>query len=250
MSGLMLACFDAGNTRLKWGLADASGWQAQGALGWDEIATLPELAARWPVLKQAWLANVAGPRAEQALALALPGVALQRVHSSARAAGVVNGYREPQQLGVDRWCALIGARVLETRACLVVTAGTATTVDSLDAGGHFLGGLILPGLALMRAALAQGTAQLPLAVAAHEEFPRHTEAAIISGCLEAQAGAVERAFRRLPGAACCLLSGGAAPDLLPLLADLPLRSVENLVLEGLRQLALEAMASGPPPDGA
>jgi hypothetical protein len=78
--------------------------------------------------------------------------------------GVRNLYeRPPEQLGADRWAALIGARALLGSTCLVVCAGTATTIDRLDASGLFRGGLILPGYDLMRAALAANTAQLPLA---------------------------------------------------------------------------------------
>lgn len=233
----MIACLDAGNSRLKWGLAAEGGWVAQGALEWSGMDQFATLAAGWPPLERVLLASVAGPGQEARICQALAGHRVERVRSTAAAAGVVNGYLQPEQLGVDRWCALIGARSLTREPCLVVTAGTATTIDSLDGEGRFLGGLILPGLEMMRTALARGTARLPLAEGARQDFPRQTPDAIHSGCLEAQLGAIERAFARLPGAALCLLSGGAAPFLAPHL-KLPLRPVDNLVLEGLRQLAL------------
>ena len=117
-------------------------------------------------------------------------------------------------------------------------AGTATTIDTLDAGGRFRGGLILPGLDLMRRALARDTAALPLASGEHEAYPRNTDDAIISGCLEAQLGAIERAFMRIAGApdSLCLLSGGAAQMLAPQL-NIPHRLIDNLVLEGLARQA-------------
>jgi pantothenate kinase type III len=40
----------------------------------------------------------------------------------------------------------------------MVSAGTAMTVDALAADGHFLGGIIVPGIGLMQQALQQGTA--------------------------------------------------------------------------------------------
>lgn len=235
----MILCFDGGNSRLKWGLADASGWLEQGALEWQELVSLPARLAAWGRPERALLASVAGPEAEAALQALLPGLDLEPVRSTGAAAGVRNSYLQPGSLGVDRWCALIGARSLESRPCLVVSAGTATTIDSLDGEGVFLGGLILPGLDMMQAALARGTARLPLAAGRHQAYPRETGDAIRSGCLEAQAGAVERAYQRLPGAACCFLAGGAGPALAPLLS-LPLRSEPYLVLEGVRQLALTA----------
>ncbi|NTV09863.1 MAG: type III pantothenate kinase, partial [Zoogloea sp.] len=130
------------------------------------------------------------------------------------------------------------ARGLTRAACLVVTAGTATTVDVLDAQGLFRGGLILPGLELMRRSLAGNTAQLPFADGHFADFPQNTADAIFSGCLHAQAGAVERMFARIAGepGAQCLLNGGAAAELAAVL-DIPFRPADNLVLDGLVRLA-------------
>jgi type III pantothenate kinase len=116
-------------------------------------------------------------------------------------------------------------------------AGTATTVDTLAGDGRFLGGLILPGLDLMRRALARDTAALPLAAGKYSAYPRCTDDAIISGCIEAQAGAIERACARLDPGALCLLSGGAASTIGEHL-KVPHRLIANLVLEGLLRLAV------------
>jgi type III pantothenate kinase len=236
----MRLCLDAGNSRLKWGLAKASGWYAQGALEWRRLMELEAVLLAAPVTpRAAFLASVVDAEREAALTAILirhHEMPLTRLNATAVAAGVKNGYHRPEALGVDRWCALIGARQLERRPCLVVTAGTATTIDSLDGEGNFLGGMILPGLAMMQTALAQGTARLSQTEGRHADFPRDTADAITTGCLEAQAGAVERAFRRLSNAACCLLSGGAAPCLAPWL-NLPVRHVHGLALEGVRVLA-------------
>ena len=125
-------------------------------------------------------------------------------------------------------------RGLTTGACLVVCAGTATTVDLLGADGEFRGGLIFPGFDLMRAALARDTAQLPLAEGEYRPLPRNTRDAIFSGCLHAQAGAIERMFATLAGApgALCLLTGGGAARLAPHL-NIPLQLTDNLILDGL-----------------
>ena len=92
-------------------------------------------------------------------------------------------------------------------------------------------------------ALAGGTAQLPLAAGRYVPQPRRTEDAIHSGCLQAQAGAIERMFRQLadqPGAL-CLLGGGAADSFAGLL-EIPIRRVENLALSGLGTLAGQTAA--------
>ena len=61
--------------------------------------------------------------------------------------------------------------------------------------------------------------------------------AIVSGAIEAQAGAIERAWQRLAAAnKTCLLSGGNAGQLARALV-IPYVPVENLPLEGLRVMA-------------
>lgn len=241
----MILLIDAGNTRIKWAVLRGEHWLAEGAVAHDQVASLARLAAEFAPLDRIFGSNVAGPRiaAEIAAALGATGLAPQWLASSPHCCGVSNGYDNPAQLGSDRWAALIGAHTLQGSACLVINAGTATTIDILDAGGHFRGGVILPGEHLMRRALAGNTAQLPFADGRYTTTPHNTADAIATGCLHAQAGAVERMFRHIADApqAACLLSGGGAAALAPLLAP-PLRRVDNLVLKGLAAIA----AASPP----
>jgi type III pantothenate kinase len=229
-------CIDAGNTRLKWGLHGDAGWLARGALAHEDIVGL---AGQLPALPQRILAcNVAGPAVAaqiEVLAAAL-GAPLEWFKSTAAACGITNGYDDPVRLGADRWAALIGARSLHAGPALVVMAGTATTIDVLEPDGRFRGGLILPGLELMRRSLARNTAGLPEAFGHYREIPTNTDDAIESGILHATLGAIERmatSVRRPAGTDfLCLLSGGAADALAPHLAQ-PYRHIEHLVLEGL-----------------
>jgi type III pantothenate kinase len=184
-------------------------------------------------------ANVAGPAVGGRVTafLAARGLGAEWIRPQAEGFGVRNLYLEPGSLGADRWAALVGARALHGRAALVVTSGTATTADLLDGEGVFQGGVILPGLDLMRMSLARDTAQLPYADGGFQRLPRRTADAIATGCLHAQLGAIERMFRLVSGeeGALCLLNGGAAASLAPLL-ECPLRVVDNLVLEGLARI--------------
>jgi len=228
----MILCLDAGNTRLKYGLFDGGGWRKQGALNHKDFdSLLAELPAK-PTRIVA--CNVAGEAVRlriEALAksLALP---LDWLASSAAACGVTSGYDTPGQLGTDRWAALIAARALHAGPVVVVMAGTATTIDALDGDGLFRGGLILPGLSLMRAALAGNTADLPHAAGHYRSQPTNTDDAIVSGAIQATLGAIERLHATLGDDALCLLSGGAAAELAPHM-NLPCRLIDNLVLEGL-----------------
>lgn len=114
---------------------------------------------------------------------------------------LINGYDSPEKLGADRWLAMAGVADLHaTEPVLLATFGTATTVDSLVHSAQetrFIGGLILPGPALMRQALTQGTARLPEASSVTADFPSHTHQAIWTGIAAAQAGAVVRQFEKL-----------------------------------------------------
>jgi type III pantothenate kinase len=240
----MILCLDAGNTRLKWGLHDGAGWLQQEALDYAALANLTTRLPQRPT--QVVACNVAGEaiaRTIDALADEL-GVPLHWLTSTAAACGVSNGYARPTQLGADRWAALIGARGHHTGPAIVVVAGTATTIDQLDANGHFRGGLILPGLRLMRAALARDTANLPFAAGRYCASPDNTDDAIVSGSLHATLGAIERMRAALDPGASVLLSGGAAAELAPHI-PLPCRSVENLVLDGLAQYALHCAPGVP-----
>lgn len=242
----MILLVDAGNTLVKWWVIDSARPatpQAEGALAHAQIAELERIPERFPALRRALGTNVAGDEVGKRIEghlHALPA-GIEWVRASAARCGVRNHYAEPTQLGADRWAALIGARALHRDACVVVCAGTATTMDLLDAAGNFLGGLIVPGVDLMRRALSANTAQLPLAEGHFSLQPRRTADAIESGCLQAQAGAVERMFAQIAHTphASCLLSGGAAERFADLLG-IPVLRVDNLVLHGLAAIAAES----------
>lgn len=235
----MMLLVDAGNTRVKWALADAGSalgaWRLHGAV---LHAQLDEAAARWASagVTRALVSNVAGPQLAGRIAALLPaGIEVEWFASSVERAGLRNGYRDPGRLGCDRFAAAIGARALAPRQNLIVaTCGTATTVDAVSADGLFVGGMILPGLALMASSLASNTAQLPQVVpgAVPALFGDNTNDAILSGVLSAQAGAIERAVAG-HGASSCIVSGGAVPTIAPAL-KVAHRVVDNIVLVGLQ----------------
>jgi type III pantothenate kinase len=233
----MIVAIDAGNSRIKWGIHDGSSWTRLNSLPTREAARLGEAIGDWPDGADVVACCVADAKTETIIeaVVTASGRRLLWVRPGAFAGGVRNGYERPEKLGADRWAALIGARARVSEACLVVCAGTATTVDWLDAAGTFRGGLILPGMRLMCTALARNTARLPHAEGEYRAEPRNTMDAIVSGCLHAQAGAIERMFVRASaeGGAVCLLTGGAARRIAPCL-EIPFRKEATLVLDGLR----------------
>jgi len=249
---------DIGNTRLKWALF------AQPVLGQPPVRHGAVFLETIDALAETDWATLPAP--DQMLGCVVAGEAVRRrveeqmelwdvvprwVVPRAAEAGVVNGYDLPARLGADRWVALVGARARvmaeatatgqAPRPALVVMVGTAVTIDALDASGHFLGGLILPGFGLMLRALEMGTAGLKAPTGEVRDFPTNTSDALMSGGAHSIAGAVERMHRRLLAHTgqepVLLMSGGAAVKLAPI-TDLAFETVDTLIFEGL--LALQA----------
>jgi type III pantothenate kinase len=253
---------DIGNTRLKWALYAAphpgAALLEHGAVFLETIDELAETA--WqslPVPHSMLGCVVAGDavrrRVEHQMGELWEDLEPRWVVPSAHDAGISSGYDHPSRLGADRWVALAGARqrVLEhaaggpPRPALVVMVGTAVTVDALDASGHFLGGLILPGFGLMLKALETGTAGLKVPTGEVVDFPTNTSDGLMSGGANALAGAIERQQRRLrqrTGQEPLLyMTGGAAVKLAPI-TEMPFETVDTLIFEGLLVLQSHRLA--------
>ena len=235
---MKVLAIDAGNTRIKWGLHEGNGWLARGAVETAQADTLRAAFSPLATADRIVIANVAGNGIARKIESALDsGCAETRwVVSRAEQCGVRSGYADPALLGADRWAALIGARGFCAGPCAVVNAGTTMTVDALSADGVFLGGFIVPGVELMRHALARNTAQLQEQSGRFSFFPDNTGDAIMSGALNALAGAIDRMARYIVETGeddpVVILSGGNAELLAPRLNGRP-QLVDNLVLEGL-----------------
>lgn len=247
---------DSGNSRLKIGWLRADGAREPEPLAFDNLDfealgrwldTLPERPA------QAVGVNVAGVARGQAIAdtLARCGCAVQWQHSRRDALGLRNDYAKPEQLGADRWAALLGllSRLPAGHPpAMLACFGTATTLDTITPDNVFPGGLILPGPAMMRASLKHGTANLPLAEGPVADFPINTFEAITSGIAAAQAGAVVRqwlaASQRHGAPAEIYVAGGGWPEVRDeterLLAEVGAvtmpRVLQGPVLDGLAAL--------------
>jgi type III pantothenate kinase len=245
LKNIAVLAIDAGNTRIKWGAHDGTRWLRQ---AWVDTARTKGLKAALSDLappRSIVVANVGGAALREKILRALPPKPAPRWIKSARAqCGVSNSYDNPAQLGCDRWAALIGAYRIYGGPALVVNAGTALTVDALDGDGVFGGGIIVPGAELMRKALAANTAALKLQPGGFSFFPSTTGDAVMSGVINALAGAIERMARFLeasghtaPG---CVLSGGGAALIAPHL-NFEVKVVDNLVLEGLLAIAHESL---------
>jgi type III pantothenate kinase len=246
----MRLLIDAGNTRIKWACVQEDEWLHRGVIMTAQSSELPQhWASVQHKIRQIWVSNVAGAHvAAQLLGFgALIACEPHFIVAQAAQCGVHNGYDQPAQLGSDRWAGLIAAWHLLHRPCLVVSCGTATTIDALTEQGSFIGGLILPGIEMMQRSLTSGTAQLAGEQGRYEMFPLNTANAIYSGAVQAHSGAILQQcalLQREHDAVPVVLTGGAMPHLQPHLAqrmpEIPLHCVDDLVLQGLLRIAQEA----------
>lgn len=237
---------DIGNTNLKWATL------ASGRLGDMRVVRhhggLPiDLHAAWealPAPAQVLVSNVGG----EGIGAALRTACISRWQREPRFAqarssgcGVTVAYAQPERLGVDRWLAMIAAHHRWAAPVLIVDAGTAVTYDLLLVDGRQLGGLILPGIEMMRGSLLEGT-RIPSAEpdALIRPWATDTTAAVTSGPLQALAALAERLYERLATEARAVpelvVTGGDAERLLSAL-DRPVRYEPSLVLQGLARIA-------------
>ncbi len=253
----MMLLVDAGNTRIKWRIVAGRRLIASGAA---LTSDWPELNVAWQPfrLAQAVLSCVAPASVRAGLAelLLQRGVASHWLLAERERYGVLNLYTAPEKLGADRYAGLIAASRLKLGDCVVVSVGTATTVDLLDRNAAYLGGIILPGPEMMRAALLRGTGQIETRMQSNAASmpgdlnltppPRDTAAAVETGIVLAQVGAIEAmcesmrqnmesGLTKLP---LLILSGGGRAQVRAGLRR-ELIEIEDLVLEGLAWIGLE-----------
>lgn len=135
-------------------------------------------------------------------------------------------------MGLDR----IVAGIAAGPSCIVVDAGTATTLTAWNGDGRFAGGLILPGARTMVAGLSAAAPALPMIEPLGPEAPaaqRDTRGAIAAAAGIGHAAAVRECLHRLQretGLTRVVVTGGNA---------LHLPGAETrpwLVLDGLREL--------------
>ena len=251
----MQLLIDIGNTRIKWafdaGEAMHAPLYATGEVvhrGEPPAAAMAFVAGLEESPDAVYAVNVAGPEMEQVLGAVLTerfGLNLQMVRTSGSCGDVSNGYTSIEQLGTDRWAALVGAWYLCRRSVVIVDVGTAVTIDLVAADGHHHGGIIVPGLDLMRTSLDSDTSDISefasnskRPVSGNDWFGRDTLSAVQRGALFSVRAVIEQAIEEFAGEGelpAVFLTGGDAGLLQPLVS-VPAEHRPYLVLEGLRFL--------------
>jgi type III pantothenate kinase len=234
---------DFGNTRLKCAPLEAGRpgpVQAFAASDREALDGLLRILGSAKTGDRVWLASVATPERTDALssAIAGQGYAVRRVFTQAQCDRLRIAYGEPSRLGVDRFLAMLAVLQRDDGPWLIVSVGSATTVDLLAADGRHHGGLIAPTPTHMREALAARFPLLDMSEGQAMDFAADTGDAVASGVRAATLGLVERSVRtareRLGATPKLLLTGGGADALR---ADLAAEYLSAPVLDGLAIVA-------------
>jgi type III pantothenate kinase len=165
--------------------------------------------------------------------------------TAATVQGVGVDYPHPDSIGPDRLANAIAARRLFGAPVVVVDFGTAVTFDVVDRRGHYIGGIIAPGLSAMTDYLHEKTALLPRIRIAEPRtvIGRSTREAMLIGAVHGYRGLVRELIaklkKRLRAPRLLVIATGGYGQLIA--ARLPeITAVRpGLTLEGLR-LAWEA----------
>ena len=141
-------------------------------------------------------------------------------------------------VGEDRLLTAAAAYSVLKQACVIVDAGTATTVDFVDGAGTYHGGAIGPGARLMLESLHDGTAQLPKVTwqPPLEPIGHNTVEAIRSGVFHALRGMVRELaehYAEVAGSYPVVVATGGDAELLFKGFDLVERIVPDLALLGI-----------------
>lgn len=241
----MILLADVGNSRIKWVSCEQGKFRRRGQARHGK-ESWPELAARlWQELprpQRVLIVSVAGPSVRAALAHWIQqtwAIDAEFAAPSAAAFGVRNAYAEPERMGADRWVAMIAARALTGQTSYIVDCGTAVTIDALAADGQHLGGVIFPGIRLMREALYRETRQIPPETGAVRLFGHNTRDGVWGGTVYAVAAAIDGITERMAathGPGLRLLTGGGGMLVLPHLQG-HYRLEPDLLFIGLRVIA-------------
>ncbi len=238
----MILLADVGNSQIKWVFWDGvdyhhAGRAAHDNKNWDHL--LARLWARLPRPSRALIVSVAGVEAHAALTAWMGKhwhIEAEFIFSTTADHGIRNAYAEPGRLGADRWVAMIAAHAIVRQVCYVVDCGTAVTIDALAADGQHLGGVILPGIRLMRESLFRATRQIPPETGEIQLFGDSTRDGVWGGAAYAVAAAIDGIIDRMVairGSGTRLLTGGDAEAILPYLLD-RYRWEPDLIFIGLR----------------
>lgn len=234
---------DAGNSRLKWAWVENEDIISTHHAPYRDLSLLQIQWAQWgQEIKYIIGSAVCGDTKKDYIQKCIS----QPIHWQASmryALGLSNHYRHPEEHGADRWFNALGSRRFSENARVVVSCGTAVTIDAITFDKHYLGGNIMPGFHLMRESLIQKTAQLQRPEGSRYPFATTTANAIATGMMDAVCGSILLMHSRLKQRSGqipvdVIITGGGAAKIANALpehftSNHTVKVVDNLVMYGL-----------------
>lgn len=153
---------DVGNTRTKY-VTVKGDQRSSTSYCENEHITASWLTLNFPQATEFILANVNNENFTKLIERWTDnaGIDFQLLKTKSQQFELKCAYQNPSQLGIDRWLAMLGANLLfPKKNCLVVDAGTATTIDVISDQGQHLGGWILPGIDMLYQSLVTNTQKI------------------------------------------------------------------------------------------
>jgi type III pantothenate kinase len=147
-------------------------------------------------------------------------------------------YDPPRAVGADRVANALAALEKYKTPVVVVDFGTATTFDTIDREGVYVGGAILPGVGISSQALVHHTAKLPQIdlVPPQRAVGKNTVESLQSGIMLGYAGAIDALARRIDlelGGGTTVVSTGGLGGVFVELCETIQEHNETLTLDGL-----------------
>lgn len=206
---MVIVALDVGNTNISLGIVRGGDVSAARRAATRPTATADELelsldemlqsdGAALDKVDQILLASVV-PAVTATIAEVAAQHEIRLVVADSTTVPMTSAVDRPAEVGADRLICAFAASLLYGAPVIVVSLGTATTLNVVDDSGAFVGGAIAPGLGLGLHALAKHAAQLPKV---EVELPskaigRDTVSAMHSGAVLGHVALVEGLIARM-----------------------------------------------------
>ncbi len=246
----MLWAIDVGNTHTVVGIHDGQQWSHPWRLATPQIHTEDDLAATietlcrldgLPFAAECIIAASVVPRVNEVLVRLGKRWLSSNVHfvTNGEQVGLPVDYSPAHAVGADRIANAIGALSEFAPPIIVVDFGTATTFDTIDSAGVYVGGAILPGLLVSLDALVSHTAKLPQIAlkAPRAAIGKTTVESLESGLMFGYAGSIDAIAKRIKeelGPGVTVVATGGLGEVFTEICEEIAHFDANLTLKGLR----------------
>lgn len=248
----MLLCIDIGNTSTHYGVTGADGALFMRHLPTKKIddpiegmgLECEKILAADPRVKGVAFCSVVPDATKRLLAVfqrGLPVPYFQLTHD--KKLGVPIGYPRPAEIGQDRLANAAGAQALVGTPSIIIDMGTAVTFDIVTATLGYEGGIIAPGVEVMRRYLHEQTALLPEldeSIDVPRTIGKSTVEAMRIGTVIGFGGMIQALLDAVQGELAArgekpahILTTGGSAALLEKILRTPHRVVPDLTLRGL-----------------